>query len=154
MSRKTKIITVSVLIVFLLAFIWTRSLRSAAESTVESKAIGSFLTPLLELFVGKENVTDHLVRKLAHFCEFSALGFLGVQLLIVCEKVSAFLIGYVWLCSVAAAVIDESLQLFSSNRSAQITDVLLDSAGALFGILIALIVFFAFIIMKRKRQRG
>ena len=31
---------------------------------------------MLELFTGKGNVTDHLVRKLAHFCEYAALGVL------------------------------------------------------------------------------
>lgn len=59
-----------------LAFIWGNSLDSAVESTVKSGRVRELLQPLLERLVGQGGVTDHLVRKLAHFTEFAVLGAL------------------------------------------------------------------------------
>ena len=71
-----------VLLALLLAFIWLHSMMPAEDSAEESQRVGQFLTPFLELFVGEGNVTDHLVRKLAHFCEYGALGILAGALLL------------------------------------------------------------------------
>lgn len=46
-----------------------------SDSAAESGRVTEWLKPFLEVFVGQGNVTDHLVRKLAHFTEFAALGF-------------------------------------------------------------------------------
>ena len=59
-----------------LAFIWGNSLDSAVESAVKSGRVRELLQPLLERLVGQGGVTDHLVRKLAHFTEFAVLGAL------------------------------------------------------------------------------
>ena len=59
-----------------LAFIWGNSLDSAAESSLKSGRMRELIRPLLELLVGQGNVTEHLVRKLAHFTEFAVLGAL------------------------------------------------------------------------------
>ena len=45
----------------------------AAGSSQESRRGGQLLAPLIELFAGEGNVTDHLVRKLAHFTEYGLL---------------------------------------------------------------------------------
>ena len=58
-----------------LAFIWGHSCVPITTSAAESGRVTGWLTPFLEVFVGQGNVTDHLVRKLAHFIEFAALGF-------------------------------------------------------------------------------
>ena len=63
-----------VLITATLVFIWTNSMEAPAESSEKSQWVMKLLTPVLELFVGKGNVTEFLVRKLAHFCEFGLLG--------------------------------------------------------------------------------
>lgn len=42
----------------------------------QSGRVGELLRPLLELVVGQGGVTDHLVRKLAHFTEYAVLGAL------------------------------------------------------------------------------
>ena len=82
--RKTQIKTILVvLLALLLAFIWLHSMMPAEDSAEESQRVGQFLTPFLELLVGEGNVTDHLVRKLAHFCEYGALGILAGALLLV-----------------------------------------------------------------------
>ena len=89
--RKTQIKTILVvLLALLLAFIWLHSMMPAEDSAEESQRVGQFLTPFLELFVGEGNVTDHLVRKLAHFCEYGALGILAGALLLVKKESGIF----------------------------------------------------------------
>lgn len=134
--RKTQIKTILVvLLALLLAFIWLHSMMPAEDSAEESQMVGQFLTPFLELLVGEGNVTDHLVRKLAHFCEYGALGILTGALLLVKKESGIFRWSYALLCALAVAVIDESIQLLADGRGAQVQDVLLDTAGSLTGLL-------------------
>lgn len=134
--RKTQIKTILVvLLALLLAFIWLHSMMPAEDSAEESQRVGQFLTPFLELLVGEGNVTDHLVRKLAHFCEYGALGILAGALLLVKKESGIFRWSYALLCALAVAVIDESIQLLVDGRGAQVQDVLLDTAGSLTGLL-------------------
>ena len=134
--RKTQIKTILVvLLALLLAFIWLHSMMPAEDSAEESQRVGQFLTPFLELFVGEGNVTDHLVRKLAHFCEYGALGILAGALLLVKKESGIFRWSYALLCALAVAVIDESIQLLADGRGARVQDVLLDTAGSLTGLL-------------------
>lgn len=133
---KTQIKTILVVLLALsLAFIWLHSMMPAEDSAEESQRVGQFLTPFLELLVGEGNVTDHLVRKLAHFCEYGALGILAGALLLVKKKSGIFRWSYALLCALAVAVIDESIQLLADGRGAQVQDVLLDTAGSLTGLL-------------------
>ena len=106
----------------------------------ESLAVGGFLTPFLEIFVGMGNVTDHLVRKLAHFTEFAAFGAVMAYLLHIERKKTFFHVSYTALCGMAVAVIDEGIQLFADGRGAQVQDILLDTGGSVFGIAVALLV--------------
>ena len=86
-----------------------------------------------------QRLTDHIVRKLAHFCEYMLEGFL----LMLCMRV--YTRQYIWhisvpmLGGVLTALTDETIQIFSPGRSSQVTDVWLDSAGVLAGILTALV---------------
>ena len=79
------------------------------------------------------------MRKLAHFCEYTLEGFL----LMLCMRV--YTRNYVWhisvplLGGVLTALADETIQIYSPGRSSQVTDVWLDSAGVLAGILAALV---------------
>ena len=68
------------------------------------------------------HLTDHIVRKLAHFCE-------------------RFFVHISWpiLGGLLTALTDETIQMFSDGRSSQLTDVWLDFSGALAGILVGLI---------------
>lgn len=135
-QRKTQIKTILVvLLALLLAFIWLHSMMPAENSAEESQRVGQFLTPFLELLVGEGNVTDYLVRKLAHFCEYGALGILAGALLLVKKESGIFRWSYALLCALAVAVIDESIQLLADGRGAQVQDVLLDTAGSLTGLL-------------------
>ena len=149
--RKTQIKTILVvLLALLLAFIWLHSMMPAEDSAEESQRVGQFLTPFLELLVGEGNVTDHLVRKLAHFCEYGALGILAGALLLVKKESGIFRWSYALLCALAVAVIDESIQLLAGGRGAQVQDVLLDTAGSLTGLLA---VWLIAVLVRRLRHR-
>ena len=141
-----------VLLILLLAFIWGHSMIPAASSAEESQRVGQWLTPLLEWFVGPGNVTDHLVRKLAHFCEYGALGMILGALALLWESPGAFFRGsYAFLLALAAAVVDESIQLVTDGRGAQVQDVLLDTAGSLTG-LVTVWLLAALLRLLRKRH--
>ena len=127
MRRKT----LTVLLILLLAFIWGHSLMPTDASREESSAVLALVRPLLALFVGKENVTLHLVRKLAHFTEFFCLGCI-LALLLPFRFRSQLLAAALGLL---VGFIDETLQLFSGRGSA-IVDVWLDFSGAAAAILI------------------
>ena len=124
------------LIVLTLLFIWGNSLLNREQSSGESAWVMQLIAPFLELFVGKGNVTDHLVRKLAHFTEFALLGlelffwFYG-QLK---KRKSALLLAMTH--GLFAALTDETLQLFS-GRGSQVLDVWLDFAGTTAGAALA-----------------
>lgn len=125
-----------VLLVFItatLVFIWTNSMEAPAESSEKSQWVMKLLTPVLELFVGKGNVTEFLVRKLAHFCEFGLLGC-ELSLMLILRKCQTLQ----WYVNVAmfaftVAVLDETIQIFA-DRGSSLADVWLDTAGAVTGI--------------------
>ena len=125
-----------------IVFIFSNSMQIADVSSVAS---GRALTLMRKVFTRlgmpgiASRLTDHIVRKLAHFCEYMLEGFL----LMLCMRV--YTRQYVWhisvpmLGGVLTAMADETIQIYSPGRSSQVTDVWLDSAGVLAGILIALV---------------
>ena len=120
-----------VLLVFVLAFIWGHSCMPVESSREESSTVLELLRPLLAPIVGAENVTLHLVRKLAHFTEFFCLGCV-LALLLPFRPKSQLLAGGLGLLT---GFIDETIQIFSGRGSA-IIDVWLDFSGAAAAILI------------------
>lgn len=135
-QRNKKILIV--LIVFTLAFIFGNSLIDRENSSKESSWVLVLVQPFLEFFVGRGNVTEHLVRKLAHFSEFALLGFE----LCLFFQIQAGTLQKAVLLSVShglfSALTDETVQIFS-HRGPQIQDVWLDTAGAVFGVCITLL---------------
>lgn len=91
------------------------------------------------------------VRKTAHFFMFCGLGFLAL-----CTLRSYYgrphirVYASAWLFCIFCAVCDEFHQLFVPGRGAQLSDVCLDSAGALTGVLLA---FLLLLLRKSLRKR-
>ncbi len=111
---------------------------SRATSTDESSLVMDILTPFLEIFVGKGNVTIYLVRKLAHITEYFVLGsevYVYLRLSgdqIISKTNWGLMVGRVLLCGLIVAFLDETIQIFS-GRGPQIVDIWID----LFGVVIA-----------------
>lgn len=93
-------------------------------------------------------MTDHILRKCAHFGEYALLGVLTAAAL---RTGTHFSWPAALLPGTLAALCDETIQLFVPGRSGQITDVWLDTAGYLTGALLTLLIFS--LCRKRPKQR-
>ncbi len=118
-------------IVATVVYIFSNSLMTSEVSKAQSTEVKEqIVEPILEPIVGEGNVTDHMVRKLAHLTEFGILGFELALLLRKWFLPSFFL-------TLLIAVADETLQIYS-DRGPLLTDVWLDFFGACFGFAIGI----------------
>ena len=123
-------------------FIFSNSMKVGA---VSEGASGRVLTLLQRILRGlghpalAARLTQHIVRKLAHFCEYALEGFLLMLCMRVYSRHPLRHISVPVLGGVLTALADETIQLYSPGRSSQVTDVWLDSLGVLAGILAALV---------------
>jgi len=127
-------IVITLLFFACILFIWHNSMEDAAESSERSGKVTEVINAILEQS-GKEAVTEHFVRKLAHFSEYGMEGVLTVLLFVVyCLKLTKYRKEIV-LTGLLTAVIDESIQFFSAGRAPGIGDVGIDMAGFFCGAL-------------------
>ncbi len=140
------------LLVALLCFIWGNSLLSREQSSQASSTVLEIVRPILETVVGRGNVTEHLVRKLAHFTEFGALGVLSVSLLALSGAGRGRRLAFALPFGLACAAVDEGIQIFS-DRGNQLSDVALDFTGVLTGALLMWLVILALERLRRRRSR-
>ena len=125
------------------AFIFARSLKAADESTAES----AWVLELVRIIIPSASM--HFVRKLAHFTEYFILGAL---LFATMQSFGAKKLAMVLAPAgcLAAAVADELLQTLSPGRSCQLSDMLLDTAGGICGMLICAL---AVYLVRKARRR-
>jgi VanZ family protein len=121
----------------------------ATVSAQESGWMLEVLRRALALLRLPEALTDHVVRKTAHFTEYLILGMLGSAALRPWAD-SAHRLGTALLC-IMVPLVDETIQLFVSGRSGQISDVWLDVAGFSSGFLVIL---FVYLVRQNKQRRG
>ena len=133
MMRKKILIVVLVLV---LLFIWGNSCLPVRQSSLESRWVLRLLRPFLEPLFGEGNVTHHLIRKLAHFTEFTVLGAV-IHLLVQSGKErSVTRLLFTLTMGLLAAFADESIQMLS-DRGDQIIDVWLDFSGVFTGVVLS-----------------
>jgi VanZ family protein len=122
-------------------WIWSNSFWPATQSASQSRHVLEFLTPLLEHFPTPNGGWHNLIRKLAHMSEYALLGILWTQFL-ASGGHRRIQNGFPWamLVCVVTPFLDESIQLFSPGRSAEIVDVWIDILGVLCGVIFTLIV--------------
>ncbi len=133
-NRRVVIAVLSVIIVLIVAFIFSNSLKSREESAKDSDLVASVIGPMLEwIFGGKIENVGLVVRKLAHFTEFCALGLASAGLVVaIGGRREWWLCGYGLLFCLFIAVCDEFIQSYVGRGSA-VSDVLIDFGGAAFG---------------------
>lgn len=124
-------------------FIFSNSLEIARESSARSQQVMELLNSLLGR-VGLGPLSEHFVRKLAHFCEFSLLGFWFMLCLRVYTCHFVRHVSWPLFFGLLTAVIDETIQLYVPGRSSSVKDVLLDFSGVLTGLFIALLILLFF----------
>ena len=125
------------------AFIFTRSFKDGALSSEESARLLAFLRKTLQHLTDREN-TEHFVRKLAHFTEFTVLGGMAQFCLRVYTRHYIRHISFPLLFGLMTALADETIQLRMPGRSSSVIDVWLDFSGVCFGVGCALVVLLIF----------
>ncbi len=152
MSKRTiKIIACASLTIVWTVVIFSMSLQPADESHELSGGIVDWLiSNVLSPLLGDFESLNHIVRKLAHFAEYTGLGIFAVTTLyqISLRKKSMWAVIY---CIIVASI-DETIQKFNPGRSGQLSDVLLDSLGGLCGVLIVVLI--VYVIRRRKHEKG
>lgn len=124
------------------------SSRTADQSSAQSDMIKEFL---IKIF-GEGSVTDFIVRKSAHFLEYTGLGLLfALAFYIQFGKTKT---PFAVLCASAYAVTDEIHQLFVEGRACKFTDWCIDTAGAVLGALFILAVITLTCKCQAKKQKG
>ena len=136
------------LFIFALCFIFGNSMLSREVS----RAISQFVTGLIGGASGDDGVSEeghYLVRKLAHFIEFAALGAISHLFFDCLTKDGYKKYITVSFVGVATPVVDETIQIFS-GRGPAIGDVWIDIGGYAVG---AAVIFAALIVLKRLGEK-
>lgn len=135
-------------VILYVGFIFHNSLTPADESSRQSGKVLEIILRVVEWLGGDSGwITEHLIRKTAHFTEYTVLGILlGETLRQYQTGVAMQRILQCWIGSVIPLV-DETLQLFTEGRSGQISDVWLDMAGVFTGFFLIGMIFW----MKKMR---
>ena len=106
-------------------FIWGNSLQPASVSGAHSGAATDLLARWLPW------LTDHIVRKSAHFAEYAVLGALLAWVFYPLPGGVRPRLPLILLLGMSVPLADESIQLFVPGRSGRVQDVLLDLSGVL-----------------------
>ena len=123
------------LIAVLLCFIWGNSLLPGEISGRISDWVKELLSFLLPGEVPGVTTGGGLLRKIAHFSEFAALGFCLCWRFGMLEKrkIMALVYGF------GAACVDETIQIFVPDRGPSPKDVAIDTCGAAVGMALLLL---------------
>lgn len=151
-------IVLSILILITFITIFRFSSQDGQTSSSLSKEVTENVTKRINKIQNLEeaqkknvlNRIEKIIRKIAHFSLYTIVGILLMSLACTYEFTElkrggiSFLIGLMYACS------DELHQFFISERSAQITDVMIDSMGVLFGILLVMLIYKIYTSRKEK----
>ncbi len=135
---------------------------SAQVADVSGRISEGFTYKVIKFFDLKDSVSDErameiavmlngFVRKGAHFSVYALLGFLIALLLNEYRQIYRNTVILSVAFSSLYACSDELHQYFVPGRSAQFSDVLLDTFGALFGALIAVGII---ILIKKRKEKN
>lgn len=150
----------SILVILWMVVIFLFSAQNAESSSETSSVIVDRIAAILirdfdnlseAIRQSRIDTLTHIVRKLAHFSEYAILGLLTFfslpwdRIKRLPQVLIAYGIGTIY------AVTDEFHQTFSDGRSPAVTDVLIDSAGVMTGILVAWLILHLVLSTAKKR---
>ena len=124
----------TVLLILNILFIFGNSLMPGSVSETFSGWVKDFLSSIFGAFPGDSETGHGLLRKLAHFTEFTCLGLCLTWLFFMLQKRP-------WLpllCGFLVACTDETIQCFVPDRGPSFKDVLIDTSGVTLGVLVLL----------------
>lgn len=141
-----------VLLFAYIIFIFSNSLTPADESSAES----GFVLRLVHQAINAVGLnapwlTEHIIRKCAHFGEYTVLGILLFKSMRNLDFGAAVRRQLHMLLLFFIPFVDETLQLFTEGRSGQISDVWLDMSGVITGTILYLCIC---LLVTGKAERG
>ena len=161
MKKKAVIISILVILVLCVGFIFSNSMKNGAESTSQSGAVKKIVDNALEFLNINVDISEQGIRTLGHVVEFFALSLvLTVAALILfpfnfenpfTKKLIIYFLPII--ISTLVAFIDEFIQLFSPGRACDIMDVLVDFSGAALANLITMGIVFIIYAVKHKKSK-
>ena len=150
MQKNIKRIVFAILIILNCLTIFYFSNQVADNSSKQSSTIVEIVSNILPAIknmqepdktILKEEILTPIVRKIAHFSIYAILGIFTMNFMLTYEKISfSKRIVISLLFCVIYAITDEFHQFFIQGRSAELRDVLIDSSGALVGLLITTVI--------------
>ncbi len=137
----------------MILFAWVHSCFPADLSSRESEGVFAIIYRFFALFGAGQALTEQLIRKLAHFSEFAAIGVLLLSCAYCFDRQHPIRYApQALLAALSAALVDETIQLFVEGRAGMIADVWIDLGGAVTGILVMWGIFTLFTRRKWKRK--
>ena len=128
-----------IVLILWLILIFGFSQDNGNSSSSKSDEVANITINVISDITGKElnmDMCTFIIRKIAHFTEYMIFGLLVINVIkdykIIDTKVLiiSILLCFIYACS------DEIHQLFVSERTGRITDVLIDTAGSFVGVFI------------------
>lgn len=127
-----------------LAVIWGSSLLPGKVSGAISGWVRDVLAAILPGQSQDPEAGHGLLRKLAHFAEFTCLGMILCRIMMLKSRSRLLALGLGFL----AACADETIQMFVPDRGPSIFDVGIDTCGVAAGVVLLLI---GYTVRKRNR---
>ena len=133
-------------------FAFVHSLMPSSVSDAESNGFVLLLQSFFQLFGVTPEAVPGVVRKLAHYTEFSVIGAMLTCCAYSFDRIKPyrFLIQILFV-GLLTAVTDETIQLFVEGRAGMIADVWIDFSGVITGSLILLLILLS---RKRRNKKG
>ncbi|MGN1317769.1 MAG: VanZ family protein [Lachnospirales bacterium] len=125
--------------IFCIVFIWYHSFQDGNESSLESQGVMNILKVIFSTFGLPDNISEYALRKMAHFLEFSGLGFLFTCDLYLWIKKPIKGMPLILFLGLLVGCIDETIQLFSVGRSSKVIDVWVDFSGICASVIVTVI---------------
>ena len=149
LNIKRIIIIIMLLITWIIIFKF--SSQSGEESSNVSRGIIQKIIDFIPNIGENQELAERVIRKIAHFSIYTLVGLLLKNLFNTYDIKEKYKIIYSLIIGIIYAISDEIHQKFVPGRSAQITDVMLDSMGVALGILLVMLVIE--IIKKTKKHK-
>lgn len=149
MKKNIKKVSLVIILVLWMAFIFNMSAKNSTQSShISGQLTYSVLDIILKDFrqldIGaKKEIVEGLqfvVRKSAHFTAYAVLGALWFLILEHFNLKQKSVIAISFVLSVLYAIGDEVHQSFTPGRSCELRDILIDSMGTAFGILMIILI--------------
>ena len=123
-------------VAFWMAIIFKLAAQQGEQSNLLSSKVTGVIVSLAQRFRPDVNLVslNHFIRKCAHFLAYLVL---GVVTLFVMRRIGLMGqqgVGFALLICISYSITDELHQAFVPGRTPKLTDVFIDSSGALLGI--------------------